>query len=91
MVVASHSRSSVLSHLASRGRSVIRIGVSRPRRMAGMPSMMYSHCQPWRPRMPSIWSSSPDTGAPSALETGWARMKMPSTVTRCAAGNHSVR
>ncbi|MNH46138.1 hypothetical protein D3C79_1087970 [compost metagenome] len=41
--------------------------------------------------IPSIWRSRPDTGAPRALETGWARMKMPSTVTRCAAGNHSVR
>ena len=41
--------------------------------------------------MPSICSSRPETGAPRALDTGWARMKMPSTVTRCAAGNQSVR
>ena len=53
--------------------------------------MMYIHCHPARPRMPSILSSRPEIGAPIALASGWARMKIPNTATRWRAGNQNVR
>ena len=62
--------SSVVRKRACSGLSVSTRSVTSPIRMVGMPSAIYSHCQPRRPQVPSNPSNAVDTGAPSATATG---------------------
>ena len=52
---------------------------------------MNSHCQPARPQIPSISSSSPPSGAPIAVDSGIAAMNQPTARARLSAGNQKVR
>ena len=57
-----------------------------PSSTEGMPSMMNSHCQPFRPIAPSSPSSRPETGAPITVETGTAMAKAARKRARYSAG-----
>jgi hypothetical protein len=73
----SQVRCSGLSQCACSGWSVSQNSTTKPSITAGTASTMNSHCQPARPRAPSIFRMTPDTSDPSTTEIGIAVMKSP--------------
>eukprot|EP01022_Parablepharisma_sp_SALTPOND_P029698 TRINITY_DN743_c1_g4_i1.p1 TRINITY_DN743_c1_g4~~TRINITY_DN743_c1_g4_i1.p1 ORF type:complete len:1335 (-),score=475.41 TRINITY_DN743_c1_g4_i1:5534-9538(-) len=91
MVAVSHARWRASSHFACAGRSVRKRRQTRPNSTVGTPSSMNSQCQPRRPPMPSICSSSADTGEATKLAAGMATMNNATMRARQADGIQQLR